>query len=110
MAVLVKIRQQVGEFDVLEQRWQEYIEQFPYDAQFPEVDNRKGAVDVADVVLNERFPEEDLFKYYPYKVCYDASNDCWLVLGRMPLCDSHKGYIPCVIIDGNGSVLAVVMQ
>ncbi len=107
--IFVTNGQKVGGFDVSEQLWQECIEEFPYDAQFSRVRNRKDAVNIADNVLKERFPQINLFEFYPYNVDYDKTNDCWLVVGRQPLCDNVKRAEPYVIIDGDGSVLAVLM-
>jgi hypothetical protein len=109
VVIFIKKGQEVGSFDVLDPVYQELIEEFPYDAQFSKVENRDDAVQIADVVLKEKFPQIDFFEFYPYDVDYDKINDCWLVVGRQPLCDNVKRAEPHVIISGSGSVLAVLM-
>ena len=102
-----------GAFDLKDYRWA--IDDFPFDEKVGEISDGSVAAEKTKLMWVQEFGDEDQDGVIsdpslgrPVEVYYAESQDCWLVKGTLPT--GWLGAVPCAIIQGDGTVLALFWE
>ncbi len=86
--------------------YRSYIEAFPSSQNVGKILDEKDVLKKAESVWVSMFGES-VKRERPYSVFYDNQNDVWLVMSLAPTNMNQKGGSAFIIIQTNGTVLAV---
>ena len=100
---------QLGTFDLNE--YKTYVNQFHIDYCVEAIDSTQTAAKSAIRIWEKEYGYI-AGNYLQPQVFYDSTADCWLVMGSPPKWEGEEGvafvyYIPIVIIQADGTVLAL---
>lgn len=100
----------LGTFDLTDYQWA--IDDFPFNEKVEEISDGAAAAEKAKLMWLQEFGDEDQDGVItdpslgrPVEVYYTESQDCWLVKGTLPA--GWLGAVPCAIIQGDGTFLAL---